>query len=65
MNRNGGFYWVKARGKWEVAEFVTDANEISTFSYWRVYGHGPGPDSMFEEIDENRIVRTVNKEPNY
>ena len=62
MERESGYYWVKSKGEWEIAEWYNPYP--TTKGYWLFTGSEDSQsfDSAFEEIDERRIVRDENPE---
>ena len=54
MDRQEGYYWVKYRDKFEIAEFIQEDGMQSAF-WCRIMDEGTYNDSDFEHINENRI----------
>lgn len=57
MKRKNGFYWVKIRGEWVVAEFVTDNESDRTELNWsdtRIIGYHH--ESELDQINETRLL---------
>lgn len=55
MERESGYYWVKIKGEWIVAQWD------KSMDWWVITGNEHlFYDSDFEEIDERRIVREEN-----
>lgn len=54
--REGGWYWIKFEGKWQIAKWVNALNGDGFF----VESNGVflGDESFIDEIDERRIVRS-------
>jgi hypothetical protein len=56
--RENGFYWVKYRGNWQIAQYSNSI--INTFRincWWLIGDEKCYLDFPFEEIDETRLVR--------
>lgn len=58
MERESGYYWVKTRGEWEIAEWFRPLDE-SIRGCWLFTGSEESvyTDKGLEQIDERRIVR--------
>jgi hypothetical protein len=52
--RQSGYYWVKIRGSWLIAQYLGTGTGIK----WMLFGsNNYAKDSDFEEIDERQIKR--------
>ena len=63
--RAQGFYWVKYKGDWSIAEFLYDYSDkedgVNNDQWLIINDTRLKYDSDFEEIDERRIVRPITK----
>jgi hypothetical protein len=56
--REPGYYWVKYKGKWMIANWDDQYPEPGESGYWNlVQTITDVNDNSFDEIDERRIVR--------
>lgn len=54
MDRQEGYYWVKYKGKFEIAEFIMEG-ALDTAFWCRTFDEDTYNDSDFEHINEVRI----------
>lgn len=62
MERESGYYWVNYQGEWGVALWYKESKDSN--GCWLTAGNEATIDfdSLFEEIDERRIVREETKQ---
>ena len=55
-DRESGFYWVRKRGSWEVAEYNNSDQDSSVHGWYRIESYECNDDSFWTDIDE-RVER--------